>query len=274
MSKWSVTILFAATLAFSGCTVHHYHHKAGAKQAKKGHRGMKGHSKRMSPHGSKGHGALPAGHPPIGGDMCKGHGGKCKGHGGMPEGHGMKGHGGMPKGHGMKGHGGMPKGHGMKGHGGMPKGHPSVGQHAPSSHGAPFDPLSEHHGKGGEHSGHKEGHGDHGKGNLPPEVVAFHDSFAAAWHKEKEDERRSAACAKVAEWKKLAQGVKKLSGGVVLAAATKDLHKKTMAVVSSCARKKGDVQAALVSTHDALHMLFKVAAQPKKAAQPNAEAGP
>jgi hypothetical protein len=96
---------------------------------------------------------------------------------------------------------------------------------------------------------------------MDPEIVAFHDSFASAWHKEDDAARRTAACAQVAEWKKLALAVKKLTGGVVFAAATKDLQKQTLAVASTCARKNGDVQAALTATHDALHLVFVVAAK-------------
>jgi hypothetical protein len=258
MSKLSVSIFFALALVFSGCTVHHYHHGAphGGKKMKK--------MIKMKKHHGAGHdcaacGGLPAGHPPV--DGMKGHGMKghgMKGH--SMKGHGMKGH--SKKGHhGKKGHGSMPKGHGMKSHGPMPKGHPPVG-HPPAGHHAggkgnvtenPF-----HKGDGADKHKGEHAHNDH-KANLPPAIVAFHDSFAAAWHKDSDETRKAAACGQVGEWKKLALAVKKVSGGPVLAAATKELQKQTLGVATSCTRKNGDVQAALKATHDSLHMLFRVA---------------
>ncbi len=247
MSKLSVSILFALALVFSGCTVHHYHHNSpdSGKKMNMHKKKMKMHKvKMMKKHHGGGYGELPAGHPPV---------------------DGMDGH--SKKGHGMKGYGTMPKGHGKKSHGPMPKGHPPVG-HSPKGHhsgGGPGDvtenPFQDDMGHDERKGAHA--HEDHKK-NLPPEIVAYRDSFAAAWHKEDDASRRTAACGQIAEWKKLAQAVKKLRGGAVLAAATKDLQKETIGVAGNCARKNGDVQAALTKTHDALQMLFRVAAKPPK----------
>ena len=229
MNKLALSILFASSLLFSGCTVHHYHHDKAPSRVRVERRIMK------------------QGHPQMG---MKGHGAKgMKGHG--AKGHGMKGHG--MKGHGAKGHHGEQcQGHHGKGANELPAGHPPLEGHAAG-----------HHGSKGHGAGHEAGHE---MKKMPAEIMAFHDSFGAAWHLETDDARRTAACAQVGEWKKLTQAVKKLQGGPVFAAATKDLHLKTAAVGGVCNRKNGDVQAALVSAHDALHLLYKVTPEQKPAA--------
>lgn len=217
MTKIAMSLLFGMSLLASGCTVHHYHHNAPNKHAKKDTHGKKGK------HGKRGHGAyscphaLPEGHPPVG--------------------HGMNPH------HGM-GAKGMDPHHGMKGH----------GMDAKEGAGDTSNPIA----GGGE--GHEQDAEHQAMENLPAPVQLFHDSFAAVWHLEGDDERRSKACAEVTSWKKLAAGVKAHrlvgAGTAAYASASTDLVPKTNAIGTACKRKSGDVQAALKATHDTLHTIF------------------
>ena len=179
------------------------------------------------------------------------------GHGGGCSAHGMKGHG--VKGHGMKGHGahGM-KGHGMKGHG--MKGHGAHGMKGHRGHG-----MKGHGGHGMKGHGHHgmKGHGHHGSAgpihDLPPVLIAYHDSFASAWHPHAEGATAEAVCQVVPVLRIHGDALAKISPPAAgdkkaWSAAATDLQAKTVAVEKACSAS-GDVGAALEGAKKAFHQL-------------------